>query len=157
MKAPTPGLFCLSLLLCRTMVVHALLLTRIARSFSVVRCSLGTIRWTRRHQNLSMASSSSNAERRNVGEGTRTLSPGLHVSETMVKKSRFVAYARHVATWEEAQACIEDIRSEHPKARHWCYGFRCGFDPVSERCSDDGEPTGTAGTPILGRSLLVSC
>ena len=80
----------------------------------------------------------------------RTLAPGIHVSELEVKKSRFIAYAKHSETWEDAQECIDAIKLEHPKARHWCYGFQCGVNPVSERCSDDGEPTGTAGVPILG-------
>lgn len=80
----------------------------------------------------------------------RTLGPGSHVSEMEVKKSRFIGYAQHAETWDEAQDYIEQIRIEHPKARHTCYGFQCGVNPVSERCSDDGEPTGTAGLPILG-------
>lgn len=81
---------------------------------------------------------------------TRTLAPGSHVSEMEVKKSRFLGYATHAETWQEAASYIESIKVEHPKARHWCYGFQCGVNPVSERCSDDGEPTGTAGLPILG-------
>jgi hypothetical protein len=44
---------------------------------------------------------------------------------------------------------IHEIKALHPKARHWCYGACFGLNPVSERCSDDGEPTGTAGQPIL--------
>jgi putative IMPACT (imprinted ancient) family translation regulator len=83
-------------------------------------------------------------------ETQRTLSPGSHVSEMEVKKSRFIGYAQHAENWSEAQAYIGQVKSEHPKARHWCYGFQCGVNPVSERCSDDGEPTGTAGSPILG-------
>ncbi len=83
-------------------------------------------------------------------ETTRTLAPGSHVSEMEVKKSRFLGYATHVEKWEDALVYIEQVKTEHPKARHWCYGFQCGINPVSERCSDDGEPTGTAGVPILG-------
>lgn len=67
-----------------------------------------------------------------------------------VKKSRFIGYAQHVESWDEAQECIASIKAEHPKARHWCFGLRCGDNPPTERCSDDGEPTGTAGVPILG-------
>jgi len=72
------------------------------------------------------------------------------VSEIGVKKSRFLGYAQNVENWDEAKNYIEEVRREHPKARHWCFGFRCGNNPVQERCSDDGEPTGTAGVPILG-------
>lgn len=67
-----------------------------------------------------------------------------------VKKSRFLGYATKAETWDEAKEYIDWIKLEHPKARHWCYGFQCGFNPVQERSNDDGEPQGTAGTPILG-------
>ena len=70
-------------------------------------------------------------------------------SEMEVKKSRFIGYASHVDSWSEAQLQIDAIKKEHPKARHWCYAFCAGVNPVNERCSDDGEPTGTAGAPIL--------
>ena len=84
-------------------------------------------------------------------ETSRTLSPGSHIGEMEVKKSRFLGYAKHVENWAEATSYIDQIKEEHPKARHWCYGFQCGVNPITERCSDDGEPTGTAGLPILGR------
>lgn len=83
-------------------------------------------------------------------EAQRTLAGGSHSSEMAVKKSRFIGYASQVQSWSEAQCYIDQVKAEHPKARHWCYGFRSGFNPVTERCSDDGEPTGTAGIPILG-------
>ena len=89
-------------------------------------------------------------EEENKISNHRTLAPGSHQSEMEVKKSRFIGYAQHVETWPEAQAYIEQVKMEHPKARHWCVGFRCGVNPVSERCNDDGEPQGTAGLPILG-------
>ena len=82
--------------------------------------------------------------------GGKTLAEGSFSCEIEVKKSRFIGYARYVKTWDEAQVYIEEIKAEHPKARHWCYGFRSGANPVNERSSDDGEPTGTAGAPILG-------
>jgi uncharacterized YigZ family protein len=72
-----------------------------------------------------------------------------YTSEMEVKKSRFIGYVSHVNSWSEAQLRIDAIKKEHPKARHWCYAFCAGVHPVNERCSDDGEPTGTAGTPIL--------
>ena len=83
-------------------------------------------------------------------ETQRTLAAGSHESEIEVKKSRFIAYAKHTENWDSALNYIQEIKRLHPKARHWCYGFKCGVNPVSERCSDDGEPTGTAGQPILG-------
>lgn len=78
-----------------------------------------------------------------------TLASGSHVAEIEVKKSRFLGYASHVDNWQEAQAYLAAVKGEHPKARHWCYGFCGGINPVNERCSDDGEPSGTAGPPIL--------
>lgn len=78
----------------------------------------------------------------------KTLAEGSHVSELIVKKSRFLAYARSVPSWAAAQEYLNEIKQEHPKARHWCWGY-AGV-ASEERCSDDGEPTGTAGLPILG-------
>jgi uncharacterized YigZ family protein len=70
--------------------------------------------------------------------------------ESTVQKSRFVAYAQHVETWNEAQDYIQSIRREHPQARHWCYACCCRIAATTqERSSDDGEPKGTAGRPIL--------
>lgn len=79
-----------------------------------------------------------------------TLEPGSHKSELEVKKSKFIGYAKNVDTWKDAQEYLNLVRTEHPKARHLCFGFVAGVNPVQERCSDDGEPTGTAGVPILG-------
>ena len=81
---------------------------------------------------------------------SRTLAPGLHQAEMEVKKSRFIGYAQHVDTWKEAQDVLDVVKAQHPKARHVCFGFVAGSNPVQERCSDDGEPTGTAGLPVLG-------
>jgi len=78
------------------------------------------------------------------------LEDGSHWTETEIKKSRFLAYAAHVDSWDEAQEYLLTIKAEHPKARHWCFGYCGGVNPVTERCSDDREPTGTAGLPILG-------
>lgn len=80
----------------------------------------------------------------------RTLQPGSHMAEMEIKKSRFLGHAKNVDNWEDAKAYIDQVKEEHPKARHWCFGFQCGFNPVQERSSDDGEPQGTAGAPILG-------
>mmetsp|Transcript_32197 Transcript_32197/g.48947 ORF Transcript_32197/g.48947 Transcript_32197/m.48947 type:complete len:258 (+) Transcript_32197:209-982(+) len=80
---------------------------------------------------------------------TTTLDSGSHQAEIEIKKSRFIGYAKHVETWRDAQSYLEYVHGEHPKARHVCFGFVAGSNPVQERCSDDGEPTGTAGLPIL--------
>mmetsp|Transcript_195 Transcript_195/g.297 ORF Transcript_195/g.297 Transcript_195/m.297 type:complete len:291 (-) Transcript_195:44-916(-) len=72
------------------------------------------------------------------------------LSEQIIKKSRFIGVAKHCTSWDDAKTFIKTIRAEHPKSRHICYGLVTGRNPISERCSDDGEPTGTAGVPILG-------
>ncbi|CAJ1934963.1 unnamed protein product [Cylindrotheca closterium] len=79
----------------------------------------------------------------------RTLASGSFNTEMEVKKSRFLGHAKHVENWSEAQTYIDEVKALHPKARHWCYAACFGVNPVSARCSDDGEPTGTAGQPIL--------
>jgi hypothetical protein len=77
-------------------------------------------------------------------------------AEQVIKRSRFIGIAKHCTSWEEAKVFIESIRKVHPKSRHACFGFVCGCNPVTERCSDDGEPTGTAGPPILGSLFILS-
>jgi len=74
----------------------------------------------------------------------------FYCSEEIIKKSRFIGIAKHCTSWSEAQALISSVRHDHPKSRHVCLGFLAGTNPLQERCSDDGEPTGTAGLPILG-------
>lgn len=65
--------------------------------------------------------------------------------------SKFFAYAFPVRTEEDAQQHLEAVRKQHPKARHHCYAYRLGLDKNNFRANDDGEPSGTAGRPILGQ------
>ena len=67
------------------------------------------------------------------------------------KKSEFIGDACHVDSLDEALAFVEAIRERHPKSRHVAYAAICGGADgrLSERMSDDGEPSGTAGKPIL--------
>lgn len=65
--------------------------------------------------------------------------------------SKFIAYAYPVRTEEEALAHVEALRKEHFKARHHCFAWRIGPDGSRFRANDDGEPSGTAGRPILGQ------
>lgn len=69
--------------------------------------------------------------------------------EIVEKKSRFIAAVGHVESEEEALAFIEKIRKKHYSARHNCFAFVLKEEPVLQRFSDDGEPGGTAGKPIL--------
>lgn len=76
----------------------------------------------------------------------------IYAAEEVIKKSRFIGYATHCTSWDEAQDIIEGTRKDHPKSRHVCFGFVSSSSNDSagtERASDDGEPTGTAGAPIL--------
>lgn len=65
--------------------------------------------------------------------------------------SRFLAYAYPAVTEEEALHRLEALRKEHFKARHHCFAWRLGLDGQRFRANDDGEPSGTAGRPILGQ------
>ena len=65
------------------------------------------------------------------------------------KKSRFIAKVYSVDTEEEAGEYIEAARKKYWDARHNCYAFIIGSNSEVTRCSDDGEPSGTAGKPIL--------
>ncbi len=65
--------------------------------------------------------------------------------------SKFIAYAAPVFTETDCHTYLESIRKLHPKARHHCYAYRLGLDNNTFRANDDGEPSGTAGRPILGQ------
>lgn len=65
--------------------------------------------------------------------------------------SKFIAYAWPVETESEALLHIEALRKEHFKAAHHCFAWRFGTEGQRFRANDDGEPTGTAGKPILGQ------
>ncbi|MGN0268703.1 MAG: YigZ family protein [Lachnospiraceae bacterium] len=69
--------------------------------------------------------------------------------EIVEKKSRFIAVLEHVETEEEALAFIESVRKKHWSARHNCFAYIIGTEQPMMRCSDDGEPSGTAGRPML--------
>ena len=70
-------------------------------------------------------------------------------SEVVDRKSRFLGAAFPVSSQERAQEIIRDIRQEHYKARHNTYAMIIGEDGMLTRSSDDGEPSGTAGAPML--------
>lgn len=69
--------------------------------------------------------------------------------EIVEKKSRFIATVRKVETEQEAAAFIEEMKKKYWDARHNCSAFVIGSRGQLTRCSDDGEPSGTAGRPML--------
>ena len=79
----------------------------------------------------------------------RTIKEDGQVQEE-IKKSRFICYAKRVYSEEEARAFITVIKKEHYKATHNCSAFIIGERSEIKRTSDDGEPSGTAGVPMLG-------
>ena len=73
---------------------------------------------------------------------------GENEAELVEKRSRFIGHVFPVTCEAQARACIESVRKKHYDARHHCWCFRLREGGV-ERCSDDGEPQGTAGQPML--------
>ena len=73
------------------------------------------------------------------------------ICEFKDRGSKFFAYAYPSYSEEEWQFQLEEVKKEHFKARHHCYAFRLGLDKNNFRANDDGEPSGTAGRPILGQ------
>lgn len=67
------------------------------------------------------------------------------------KRSKFIAYAIPVLSVDDAKAEIEKLRKEYYDARHVCWAYMLGADRKDFRANDDGEPSGTAGKPILGQ------
>ena len=75
-----------------------------------------------------------------------------HRSEGLykVKGSKHFSYAFPITTEEDIKSCLEVVKLEHHSARHHCYAWRLGHDASRYRTNDDGEPSNTAGPPILG-------
>jgi uncharacterized YigZ family protein len=74
---------------------------------------------------------------------------GLGMEEVIIKKSRFIGYAKPVNSEEEAVRFIESIKKQHAAATHNCSAYRIGQRDEIQKQSDDGEPSGTAGKPIM--------
>jgi uncharacterized YigZ family protein len=65
--------------------------------------------------------------------------------------SKFIAFAFPINSVEEFKSVLQKFKKEHPKAVHHCFAYRLGLDGNQFRVSDDGEPSGSAGRPILGQ------
>lgn len=73
------------------------------------------------------------------------------LAEYKDRGSKFMAYVYPVQTAETCKQYLQALKKEHPKAAHHCFAYRLGNDGNTFRVSDDGEPSGTAGRPILGQ------
>ena len=92
-------------------------------------------------------------------ESYKTVRQAGH-NEVTIQKSRLIGYASPCATEEEAIRYIQAIREQHREARHHCYAYIIGSNSGIMRYSDDGEPGGTAGMPMLDllkKEQTVNC
>ncbi|MDR0653742.1 MAG: YigZ family protein [Synergistaceae bacterium] len=75
---------------------------------------------------------------------------GSSCFEATIKRSRFIACVQSAPTRADAEHFLKDITSKYPKANHYCWAYRFFGPPEAEYATDAGEPSGTAGRPILG-------
>jgi uncharacterized YigZ family protein len=73
------------------------------------------------------------------------------VAEFKDRGSKFIAFAYPITAVEEVKLYLQQLKKEHSKAVHHCYAYRLGLDGNNFRASDDGEPGGSAGRPILNQ------
>lgn len=73
------------------------------------------------------------------------------VAEFKDRGSKFFAHAQPLASVDDFKRSLQQLKKDHPKAVHHCFAYRLGIDGNVFRVSDDGEPAGTAGRPILGQ------
>jgi uncharacterized YigZ family protein len=73
------------------------------------------------------------------------------IAEFKDRGSRFIAYAFPISSTDDFKKRLKELKEEHPKAVHHCFAYRIGNEGNNFRSSDDGEPSGTAGRPILGQ------
>jgi uncharacterized YigZ family protein len=73
------------------------------------------------------------------------------VAEYKDRGSKFLAFANPIVKVVDFKKQLLDLKKEHPKASHHCFAYRIGTDGNTFRASDDGEPAGSAGKPILGQ------
>ncbi|QCX38226.1 YigZ family protein [Aureibaculum algae] len=80
----------------------------------------------------------------------------LKPSEEVIFKdrgSKFLGYAYPLINEENVKQLVDSLKSQHHKARHWCYAWQIGVEDVHYRVNDDGEPNNSAGQPIYGQIL----
>ncbi|MBL7758405.1 MAG: YigZ family protein [Chitinophagaceae bacterium] len=85
-----------------------------------------------------------------TGDYYTTIDQGS-VAEFKDKGSRFIGYTIPITDVNDFKEKLASVKKEHPKATHHCFAYRLGLDGTQYRVSDDGEPSGSAGRPILGQ------
>jgi uncharacterized YigZ family protein len=90
----------------------------------------------------------------NHADGYRVLT-GMGLGRFSEKASRFIGIAHPATSSAEVKDLVAALRREHPGARHFCHASVFGADGAEQRSSDDGEPSGTAGRPILRRIIAA--
>lgn len=73
------------------------------------------------------------------------------VAEYKDRGSKFLAYAFPIVAVDDFKKRLKELKEEHPKAAHHCFAYRIGTDGTNFRANDDGEPSGSAGKPILNQ------
>lgn len=81
----------------------------------------------------------------------KTISENISEGFYSEKRSKFLAFAHHVDSVDEAMAIVKDYKRKYYDARHCCYAYVLGEERDIFRANDDGEPSSTAGKPILGQ------
>ncbi|QQK77916.1 YigZ family protein [Salicibibacter cibarius] len=71
------------------------------------------------------------------------------IYEQTIKKSRFIAHMQRIQDENDAKAFIDEIKNKHPNATHNCSAYVVGMGNETQKANDDGEPSGTAGVPML--------
>lgn len=73
-----------------------------------------------------------------------------HIIENVINKSRFIAHIKPVESEEDAKAFINQVSTKHREATHNCFAYTIGDQMNIQKANDNGEPSGTAGVPMLG-------
>ena len=81
----------------------------------------------------------------------KTISSKIGEGYYSEKRSKFLAFAHHIGSTESVKPLLDSYRKKYYDARHVCYAYMLGVDRKDFRANDDGEPSGTAGKPILGQ------
>jgi len=84
-------------------------------------------------------------------KGTYNTIAQISTAEFKDRGSKFIAFAFPIETADDFKQQLQVIKKDHPKAVHHCFAYRIGTDGNNFRSSDDGEPSGSAGKPILGQ------